>query len=341
MARWSLGVDIAKESLVAALWQGEAGRRLGEFPNNPEGFAQLRLACEQASERSAGSELHLVLEPTAGYELPLALFGVEQGWQVSRPNPKQGRDWAKGLGQRAKTDREDALVVARYGAERKPPRWLPLASEISELESLLTRQRELQQMLEQERRRQEAFTGRPGIAPQVPRNVQRVIAGLEATLAEVQTAIDAHRKQHRHLKAPVKQWRTVPGVGAKSVLPLLVLLHRWHTLTGGEGATQGLVAFAGLDPTTHESGSSGRGSRRISRQGNRQIRPRLYRAALGGVKGDNVLREFYQRLVGRGKRKKGALVAAARKILVWAWAVFRDHGDFQPSLGQAKPQTTA
>lgn len=341
MERWSLGVDVAKETLVAACWHGERGQRLGEFPNTPAGFAQLQAAVQQASEGAPAGAIHLVLEPTAGYELPLALFGVEHGWLVSRPNPKQVRDWAKGLGQRAKTDREDALLLARYGAERKPPRWLPLASEVSELESLLTRQRELEEMLGQERRRLEAFRVRPGVSPQVPRSVERLINQLEEAREEVRTAIEGHLKQHRQLKAQAKQLRSVPGVGAKSVLPLLVLLHRWHTLTEGQGAPKGLVAFAGLDPTTHESGTSVRGSRRITRQGNRQIRPRLYRAALGGVKGDNALRVFYQRLVGRGKRKKVALVAAARKILVWAWAVFRDQVDFLPRLGEAKPQSAA
>ena len=41
--------------------------------------------------------------------------------------------------------------------------------------------------------------------------------------------------------------------------------------------------------------------------------------------------QFYLRLVGRGKAKKLALLAAARKILVWAWAVFRQQSDFDPS----------
>ena len=70
--------------------------------------------------------------------------------------------------------------------------------------------------------------------------------------------------------------------------------------------------------------------------GDRQMRARLYMCALGGVKGKNALREYYQRLVGRGKAKKVALVAASRKILIWAWAVFRDQVSFQAE--KALPQ---
>jgi hypothetical protein len=55
--------------------------------------------------------------------------------------------------------------------------------------------------------------------------------------------------------------------------------------------------------------------------GDKLIRQKLYMGALGGIGGQNVLSDFYQRLVGRGKAKRLALVAAARKILVWSWAV--------------------
>jgi transposase len=69
----------------------------------------------------------------------------------------------------------------------------------------------------------------------------------------------------------------------------------------------------------------------ISRKGSRTLGWRLFLGALGGVRGRNVLRVFYQRLVGRGKAKKVALIAAARKILVWAWAVFRKQTSFDPA----------
>ena len=125
--------------------------------------------------------------------------------------------------------------------------------------------------------------------------------------------------------------RSVPGIGAKTVLHLVVLLPRWQTLTGGEGRDKGLVASVGLDPQPTERGTSVRGRAAISRRGERDLRRRLFMAALGGTRRDNALRRFYRRLVARGKAKKLALVAAARKLLVWAWAVFR----------RQQPSTTA
>lgn len=341
MATLYLGVDIAKETFAAALRFGDQAEWLGEFQNGEDGFlAWLSLVLARAKE--AGAELlHLVLEPTGGYELPLACFAHERELYVSRPNPKQVRDFAKGRGQRAKSDRQDALLLAHFGAERNPPRWVPLASEVSELESLLSRRQELEQMLGQEQRRKEALSRRPHVGRGVKESVEGLIETLSEALGQVEEAIKEHQKQHRALAAEAKRLQQVPGVGARNVLPLVVLMHRWATLTEGKGPAKGLVAFAGLDPKTHESGTSVRGRGTISRMGDRKLRPLLYMGALGGVKGNNALRAFYQKLVKRGKAKKLALVAAARKILIWSWAVFRDHTDFQASRCQAATEVAA
>jgi len=330
MAVLSVGVDIAKQTFAGAVWAAEAGHPLGEFSNRPAGFEALAARLEQERGRAGAETVHLVLEPTGGYELALAHFALQRGWRVSLPNPRQVRDWAKGLGQRAKTDRQDALLLARFGAERRPPTWAPVAAEVAELESLLQRQQELEQILQQERNRQAALEGRLHVAAHVGESLAAVIQALEEALRQVERQIEAQVKQHASLSEPLRRLRAVPGVGPKSALPLLVLLFRWHALTAGAGDAKGWTAYVGLDPQTHESGTSVRGRGTITRMGNRAMRSRLYMCALGGVKGRNGLRAYYERLVGRGKSKKLALVAAARKVLLWAWAVFRDQVDFAP-----------
>ena len=81
------------------------------------------------------------------------------------------------------------------------------------------------------------------------------------------------------------------------------------------------MASVGLDPQPHESGTSVRHPARISRHGDRGLRARWYRGALGSLRGDTPVPACSQRLVDRGKPKQLALVAAARTLLVWAWAV--------------------
>lgn len=337
----SVGIDVAKQTLAVAVWIAGSGRSLGEVPNTPEGFEQLARLLDKEGKKAGTARFQVTLEPTGGYELSVASFALSQGWRVSLPNPRHVRDFGRGLGQRAKTDDQDALLLARFGAERKPPSWAPLPAAVSELESLLSRKGDLEQMLLQEKNRQKGLTGRPGVATPVVANVGEMIEALEKALEKVEEAIGQHLSQQPELAEQARQLQAVPGIGAKSVLSLLVLLHRWWTLTGGQGRSKGLTAFVGLDPRTHRSGTSVRGRERISRMGDRRLRARLYMCALGGVKGKNALRAYYERLVGRGKAKKAALVAAARKVLVWAWATFRDQVAFQAQKAVPRAAETA
>jgi transposase len=323
----ALGVDIAATTFTAATWVDGSGTVLGTFPNTPAGFAQL--AAQPALAHAPA--IHLILEPTGGYELALAHVALQRGWHVSLPNPKQVRDFAKSRGRRAKTDRQDAVLLARCGAEEAPPAWRPLPPEVSELESLQRRKDDVEQLLRQERNRRHALAHRPGQHPAVRRSLDRSIEALEADLAELEQTIADHLRQHAELRAAVRRLKTVPGVGAKTGVPLLVLLYRWTVLTDGQGTAKSLAAYVGLDPQPHESGTSVRKPATISRMGDKVVRRKLYMGALGGIRGQNVLRAFYQRLVGRGKKKKVALVAAARKLLIWAWKVFQTRTDFDPA----------
>jgi transposase len=323
-----LGVDIAHTTFTAARWAAGESQRLGTFPNTAAGFAAF-------AQVVPPDERALTLEPTGGYELRLASWAVAQGWTVHIPNPAHVRAWATGRGQRAKTDRQDALVLARYGAECAPPVWQPLGAELSELDDLLHRKDDLEQMLRQERNRQHALGARPQVARAVPPSMQRVIGLLEEELRQVEEAIAAHLQTHGALQETAAQLQTVPGIGARSVLPLLVTLGRWHARTAGRGTAKGLVAYAGLDPVPYESGTSVHRHATISRQGNRALRSRLYWCALGAIRGNNPLRAFYHRLLAHHKAKKLALVAAARKILSWAWAVYRDQTPFDPARAAA------
>jgi transposase len=106
------------------------------------------------------------------------------------------------------------------------------------------------------------------------------------------------------------------------VRPVLVAGERYHALAGEPGTATGVVAAVGLDPQPHASGVSIRQRARSSRPGDRGLRARLCKGALRALRGANPIHAFYERLVARGKPKKRALLAAARNLLAWGWAVF-------------------
>jgi len=321
----TLGIDVSKQTLAVAAWQQERAVAWPPVTNTPDGWVQL------AAQVPAQETVRLVLEPSGGYELPLALWAHQRGWQVVRPNPRAVRDWARSQGHRAKTDRQDALVLARFGTQVNVPLWQPLAQEVSELDQLLRWRADIQTHLQQARTRQQQILAHPQQHPAVIKGSEQRITALEEEQAACEQAIRDHLAQHPAMQQQATVLRSVPGIGAKNVLPVLVLLSRWDTLTGGQGTSKGLVALVGLDPTPQESGTSVWHHPHISRQGDREIRRLLYMGALGALRCvSGVVRQGYERLVGRGKAKRLALVASARKILTWAWAVFHSGLPFDP-----------
>ena len=331
MKRLSVGVDVSKKTLDVAYWDQDENEPVfvGKFTNNHKGFQTIQQKIEERSKTIDATIIHLVMEPSGGYEQPFAHFAYQAEWKVSLPNPLRPKRWGESNGKRAKTDPQDARNLAHFGFMNDPLPWKPLPPEVEQLSHLLDRMDNLKKMLGQEKNRAQSVEYHVNGDKAVLDDMKEVIAFLEQRIQQLQEVIKEHLEAHPHLKKQRKLLLTVAGVGNKNVLYILVMMHRWGVLTDGEGDAKGLVAYLGLDPKPHESGTSVRKRSGISRQGNKAMRSRLYMSALGGIKGKNSpLTDFYQRLVGRGKPKKLALVAASRKILVWSWAVFKSDTSF-------------
>ena len=95
-------------------------------------------------------------------------------------------------------------------------------------------------------------------------------------------------------------------------------------------SVKGLVSFVGIAPREHTSGTSVFKRSKISRRGNTRIRHHLYMATLVAARVNPVIKEFYERLLNRGKCKKLALVACMRKMLHIIWGVMKNRKRFDP-----------
>jgi transposase len=319
-----LGVDMAKASFQAAMVKADGVEELGAFANTMSGYRQLG----QAVSAQAG-QIHLIVEATSTYHLALVAYAYQQGWAVSLPNPKLVSEWANGSGRRAKTDQVDAWVLAQFGAERRPRPQQPLPEAVRILEQLLRRKQDIEQMFSQEHNRQGQVYDPPEA---ITASLERVRQALNEELAALDAAIQEHLAAHPELKQQRRQLLKVPGIGQRNVLHILVLLYRWEAHTAGQGTAKGLTAYVGLDPVPHTSGKSVHKRPAISKMGNTDWRRRLFLSALGGTRAaDSPLTRFYRRLLARHKPKKVALIACARKILVWALAIFRSGDSFVPA----------
>jgi transposase len=261
------------------------------------------------------------MEPSGGYEQPFAHFAHQAEWKVSLPNPLHPKRWAESQGKRGKTDQQDAKNLAHFAFVNDPLTWKPLPPEVEQLSHLLDRLDNLKKMLSQDKNRAQSAEYHVNGDKAVLDDMKEVIAFLEQQIQKLQEVIKEHLKAHPHLKKQRKLLLTVSGVGDKNVLYILVMMHRWGVLTDGEGDNKGLVAYLGLDPKHHESGTSVRKRSDISRQGNKDMRSRLYMSALGGIKANPRKWLLWQHLgrywygVGQYSRAKHSLTLLVQNTI--------------------------
>ena len=308
-ALW-VGIDVSKDSLdVHVRPTGLAFR----VPNDDAGIAELVDRLRQAAP--AG----LVLEATGGYEVPVVAALAAAGLAPAVVNPRQARRFAEGVGRLAKTDPIDAAVLAHFAeAVRPEPRPVPDA-DARALGELLARRRQLVQMRVGEQHRLPTASG--AIRTNIQRHIDyldRQIKGIEGDLAAAVKASPAWRERDELL-------RSVPGVGPQVSRTLLAELPELGSASGRQ-----LSALCGLAPFARDSGRR-RGPRSIA-GGRRHVRAALYQAALVAMRWNAPLRRAYRGLLARGKAKKVALVAVARRLLVILNALVRTGSPWQEKL---------
>ena len=287
------GLDIAKATLDLHL-QGQAL----SFAHDPPGCAAL-----VARLRALGTPVQVVCEATGGWERPIvaALHAAQIALTIT--NPRQVRDFARGRGRRAKTDRIDAQMLAEFGVANRPePTPAPSAAQ-AELAAWVTRREQLQAMLSAETTRQI-----PGLPKAVAKDLAASILRLQKQLAKVTARLAALLAATPELAAKAARLCSIQGVGPGTAATLLGHLPELGTR---EGRT--LAALAGLAPFNDDSGPR-RGQRRIA-GGRASVRCALYMAAFNAIRYNPVLKPFYQRLRDVGKPFKVALIATARKLL--------------------------
>src|SRR5499427_3054857 len=290
-----IGIDVSKAQLVIAV------QPTGETWTSETTAAAIEGLV--ARLRAMTPEL-IVMEATGGYEMPLAAACGAAALPIAVVNPRQVRAFAQALGRTAKTDAIDAAVLALFGARVRPdPRPVPDAA-TQALAALITRRRQLLEMLGAERQRlaQAAPTG------PVTRDLRTHIRWLERRLADVDD--DIGRAIHASPVWRVQEdlLRTVPGIGPTTARTLLAELPELGRLD-----RRAIAALVGVAPFNCDSGQH-RGRRRIV-GGRASVRAGLYMAALVASRRNPTLTPFYRRLRVHGKPPKVALVAVMRKLL--------------------------
>lgn len=287
-----VGIDVGCDTLHVCCQPGEAW----QCANTPEGIAAL---CERLRPLTVQG---IAVEATGDYERALVQALRSLSLPVAVVDPKRVRAFAVAAGVRAKSDRLDAALLARFAERMEPiPQSAP-QEDRAELEALGRRRAQVRQMLEaeQKRRRTTRTVLRPGL--------ERHIGYLEEELQALEEELQRRIQQDESWRAQDERLRSVPGVGPVTVQTLLGELPEL-----GQVSRQEIAALAGLAPMTRQSGRWV--GRRFIQGGRHRVRHVLYMAAVSATRCNPVIRAFYQRLKARGKPGKVALVACARKLL--------------------------
>jgi transposase len=290
-----VGIDVAKHQLE--VHQLPEGRR-ATLAYDAKGLGQLR------RELPPPEQTLVVLEATGGYQRRLVAELADAGYAVAVVNPRQVRDYARGLGQIAKTDRIDAEMIARFGAHLRPRPLQQTPARAAELQALVVRRRQLVELRTAEINRKETAA-----AKAINKSIQQVIDLLDKQIHRLEKDIEALIAADDDYTGKAALLAGVPGLGPTTVATLLAELPELGVLN-----RQQIAALVGVAPFNRDSGRS-RGRRAIW-GGRASVRSVLYMATLSARRCNPAIRAFAERLEREGKHFKVAMVACMRKLLI-------------------------
>lgn len=290
-----VGIDVAKQTLDVCIWPENIN---GTFNYDAKGLQQLLKLLP------APGTCLITIEATGGYQRKLVTLLIKAEHQVAVVNPRQVRQLAGALGIKAKTDRIDAHVIARFG-EHVQPRTIEKSHEKQEeLQQLVTRRRQLIGLRTSEKNRLETLSSKI-----VRKSVEKMIKTLNQEVQKIEKQLAKLIDSDDYWNGKGDILLSVPGVGVVTATSLMAELPELGDLNRGE-----ISALSGLAPYNKDSGKH-QGKRSI-RGGRKSIRNVLYMAALTAKRCNPVIRAFAQRLEEAGKPFKVVITACMRKLLV-------------------------
>jgi transposase len=316
-----LGIDVAKAKLDCALLR-EGKYRSKVVENSPVGFQTLKLWLEK---NQVTGPLHVCMEATNVYWEAIAQFLAEAGHTVSVVNPALVKAHAQSCGLRSKTDVIDARVLADFCREKHPPAWKPLSSGMLALRALVLRHQALVEMQTQEKNRLD--TAREAVG----NSLREHLDWLDGELLRIEKVIAKHIHDDPDLRGKRDLLDSIPGLGERTIATLLAYLSDMQRFDKAEA----FVAFAGLCPRLHESGTSVRGKPCMSKVGHAFLRRALYMPAMVTLWRTTWGKVFRDRLAANGKPPKLIIGAMMRKLAQVAFGVIKSGKPFDPALHRA------
>jgi transposase len=302
-----IGIDVAQDRLDVHTLPQDAQFSCS---NDPKGIKWLITRLKKEAP------LVIVMESTGGLEKDTAVALAIAGLPVAVVNPRQVRDYARGIGKLAKTDKIDAFVLASFAKTNKvKPKPIPTESQ-QILKDLVRRRRQLVDLRASEKNRLHRVRSQP-----VKNSILVVIRTLDEQIRNIDRDLGDILKNSPLWREKEELLKSFNGIGPVTARTLIALLPEL-----GHTNRQQITALVGLAPLNRDSGKK-RGKRMIE-GGRSDVRNALYMAAVSALKHNQKIKSFYNRLIQAGKPVKVALTACMRKILIILNAMIKSKSSF-------------
>ena len=290
-----IGVDVSKEQLDVASSHSSSIVRVS---NDIAGFQKLLSSLPEANRTQ------IVVESTGIYHFEMLVFLLERDYRVAVVSPARVRAFAQAMNILAKTDQLDASVLVRFSQRVEELQFAAIPSENQQkLHALVTRRRQLVELLVQEKNHREATRDRT-----VQANIAKTTEFLKQQISELDRQILQQIDSDDHWNSLAELLRSVPGIGPTTAATLIAELPELGQLN-----RQQIAALVGVAPFNRDSGQTSR-SRSI-RGGRASVRNALYMATLAAMRFNPLVKDFNQRLAQQHKPFKVRLIACLRKLL--------------------------
>jgi len=308
MTAIAMGIDVDSRNLeICVVIDEDASNAVREtVPNQQKDFHRI-LKCLKQQKIS-----RVLMEASGGYEQNVANYLTANGLDVYVVNPRQARNFARGIGLNAKTDKIDAFALGRMAQVAKlPPKVRPRPNQVK-LKQWVTRRSKLMENMQAERNRKRLADA------EMKESIQTHIQFLKKEIEQIEKRIEEIIRSDESMAAKKRVLTQFKGIGDKTAAAMLGLVPEL-----GYISNEKVSSLVGLAPMANDSGTF-KGKRFIT-GGRTHARKALYMPAWVTVQRDPVMTEFYQRLISRGKLKKVSIVAVMRKMLVRMNAAIRNY----------------
>jgi transposase len=320
-----IGLDVSKAEFTAAICLDIHQMPTRTFARNQSGAKALLEWCDQMVPD--GLEVRFIMEATGSNSIEIFtwLYQLRPQSAPAIVNACYIKHFGQSLGVRNKTDKADAKVIARFGYEREPAGETPKSPEQVNLQEL---SRERNKLVE-ERTAEKNRAQEPCSIAQLRQMRKKRVELLTKQIKAIEKQMHALVRQTPSLKHDIKLLMSIPGVGFLSAVTALAELGDLRRFTD----PRKLTAFCGLNPREHTSGTSVHRPTRMSKRGNKHVRPFLHLGARSLIgRTQHAMGRLYDSLLARGKTKSAALGVISRKLLVLMRAVLVNNTPYKDEL---------